>query len=359
MNFAADRRQLLCISILLALSGAPLRAAKPQEMPAGVAAVVNGQPIPEKLVDAFLTNGREELKIDPATEEGKTKLVQLRKHIIDEQIDRLLIAQETERRKIAPAKEQIDKAEQNRIVLLGSEERYEKFLEQNHFSRDDFRRYVLRSELCGAAMTEALRKEIAIADEEIRRHYEAHRQEAEFQRPERVTAAHILLNGRRTLLASEWQLARGLAPGPELEKAVDAEIARRRALAEEIRGKAAAPGADFVALAREFSHDFGTRNQGGSLGTFAKGTHPLALDEVAFQLKSGEIGPVVETEFGFHVLKKIDHRPGGTKTLEEATPQIELYLSRAALARRMREWLAEARGKADVAIRAAASAPSS
>jgi parvulin-like peptidyl-prolyl isomerase len=336
---------------------APKHRTTAKSLPPDAAARVNGEILPERIVAAFLQNGQEELGIDPNTEEGGTKLAQLRKHIIDEQIERLLIAQETVRRKIEPTKEKIDKAEQNIIDARGDEARYAQFLEQNHFSRENYRHYVLRSALCGEAMAATFAADIKISDEEIQKYYEAHKIEPEFQRPERVTAAHILFTTRRGILAEQLKLERGIAPGPELDKAVDAEIERRRKLAEEVRKEASAPGADFGALAQKYSDDFGTRNKGGSLATFAKGTHPLPLDEVAFRLKPGEIGPVVETEFGFHVVKKMEHRPAGTKTLEEATPHIHQRLTRAALAKKMREWLAQAREKASIAIRAASPPP--
>lgn len=130
-----------------------------------------------------------------------------------------------------------------------------------------------------------------------------------------------------------------MAPGEELDRAVDAEIERRRSRAEEIRQEALAPGADFAALAKKYSEDFGTRNEGGSLGTFAKGAHPLAFDEVAFSLQPGEIGPVVKTDFGFHVMQSLDRKPAGPRTLEEMSSEIRRRLLRERQSRELRAWL--------------------
>lgn len=340
----------LLIVLLLAAARSPA-ANRESALPDDAAAVVNGVPIPERIVHAFLQNGQEALRIDPATEVGRNQLAKLRDSIIDEQIERTLIAAETERRGIAPTREQLEEAERRRILGLGGEERYEEFLRQNHLSREDHIQYVIRSALCGEAVKNAFASEIAISDEAVETYYEAHKDEPELQWPERVTVAHILLNGRRGMIAEQLKLEKRMADGPQLEKAIDEEIARRAKLAEEIRARAAEPGGDFAALAAKYSEDFGSRNKGGSLGTSARGMRPIAFDEVAFSLKPGEVGPVVKTEYGYHVIKTMERKPAGPRTLGEAAPQIRGRLLAAEQARRMREWLAIARREARITIR--------
>ena len=61
--------------------------------------------------------------------------------------------------------------------------------------------------------------------------------------------------------------------------------------------------ADFAALAKQYSDDPGGKN-GGDLGTFKKGAMTPAFEDAAFKLKVGEISGVVETSFGFHIIKR-------------------------------------------------------
>jgi len=68
-------------------------------------------------------------------------------------------------------------------------------------------------------------------------------------------------------------------------------------------------GADFETLARRYSDDPGTRDRGGDLGWFRRGMMVQAVDRVAFQLRPGEISNVVESPFGFHIIKAQEVQP--------------------------------------------------
>jgi hypothetical protein len=87
----------------------------------------------------------------------------------------------------------------------------------------------------------------------------------------------------------------------------DDKIARSKdeakKLAEKVLAEAKKEGADFAALAKKHS-DGPTGEKGGDLGTFKKGKMAAEFDEAAFKLKVGEISGVVETKFGFHVIKR-------------------------------------------------------
>lgn len=86
------------------------------------------------------------------------------------------------------------------------------------------------------------------------------------------------------------------------------EITRTRdeaqALAAELRTRAAAPGADFEAIAREASED-GSRDRGGDMGWLGRGRLAPAYEASAFGLPVGSISEPVETEFGFHVIQRV------------------------------------------------------
>lgn len=167
-----QRRALLALSgcLIFGLSLAAATAAKDRtDVPKDAAAVVNGEALPQRIVEAFMLNGQAALGVDPKTEQGREMLAKLRQNIVDEQIDRLLITQETKRRKIAPSKAEIDRAEATTITSMVDEARYRKFLQSNHFSREDYRQYVIGSALAGEAMIAAFGKEISITEEDMRR----------------------------------------------------------------------------------------------------------------------------------------------------------------------------------------------
>jgi peptidyl-prolyl cis-trans isomerase SurA len=98
-----------------------------------------------------------------------------------------------------------------------------------------------------------------------------------------------------------------VAPQPK-PAAIAAAGARAESIRVELRH-----GADFATLARRFSDDPGTRETGGDLGWFRRGTMVPAFERVAFSLKPGQISDVVRTPFGFHIIRVDRVQPAEVK----------------------------------------------
>jgi parvulin-like peptidyl-prolyl isomerase len=109
------------------------------------------------------------------------------------------------------------------------------------------------------------------------------------QKSETIAASHILV---------AWQGARR-APA-KITRTKD----EARAEATRLAAQARAPGADFGALARTNSDDPGSAANGGSLGTFSHDAMTPKFADAAFALAVGQVSGAVETEFGFHVIKR-------------------------------------------------------
>jgi parvulin-like peptidyl-prolyl isomerase len=86
------------------------------------------------------------------------------------------------------------------------------------------------------------------------------------------------------------------------KSATEEDRKKAKEKAESIRKRVAA-GEDFEKLAAEYSDDNSSKTKGGDLGFFPKGRMGADFDKVAFSLKSGELSPVFETPYGFHIVK--------------------------------------------------------
>ena len=82
-------------------------------------------------------------------------------------------------------------------------------------------------------------------------------------------------------------------------------------------------GKDFAALARKYSDDPGSAAKGGELGYFTRGTMVKPFEKAAFSLKPGELSGIVETPFGFHIIKCEGHIDAGLKTLAQVADQVK------------------------------------
>lgn len=167
------------------------------------------------------------------------------------------------------------------IADLAKKAGYEKeadIAEQLQFFKDSF--------LANVYVKREIVDNINISDDDIKAYYKAH--EDELKTPEMVRARHILFRVDANAPEEEKQQA--------LKKAKD--------ILDKIKS-----GEDFSQLASEFSDDTVTKTNGGDLGVFAKGRMVKSFEDAAFALKTGEVSEIVETPFGYHIIKveeKID-----------------------------------------------------
>jgi peptidyl-prolyl cis-trans isomerase D len=132
-------------------------------------------------------------------------------------------------------------------------------------------------------------------DADLQRVYAQHTEA--FRTPERVQARHILLKS------------------PNEDPVVKA---RAEALLKQIRG-----GADFAKLARENSQDTVSAANGGDLGQWiSSGQMVPEFEKAIFSLKPGEIGDLVKTQFGYHIVQTLKHEPAGLRTFAEVKDEL-------------------------------------
>ena len=147
---------------------------------------------------------------------------------------------------------------------------------------------------------ETLQPQMAVDEADIKRYYEEH--QPEFGAPEQRQTAHILIAVA--------------AQAPEADK----QAAKTRA--EQLLQQVKQSPARFAELARQHSQDPGSAANGGDLGMFGRGVMVKPFEDVAFQLKPGEISDLVQSEFGFHIIKLIAVNPSKTLPFEEAKNNI-------------------------------------
>ena len=147
---------------------------------------------------------------------------------------------------------------------------------------------------------DSLQSQMTVEDAEIKKYYDDH--QPEFGTQEQRQAAHILISA-----ASQ---------APEADKQA------AKAKAEQLLQQVKQSPAKFADLAKQHSQDPGSAKNGGDLGMFERGTMVKPFEEAAFQLKPGEISGLVQSDFGFHIIKLTAVKPAKILPFEEAKGNI-------------------------------------
>ncbi len=142
--------------------------------------------------------------------------------------------------------------------------------------------------------------QVKVSDDDVKSYYEQNKQRYTVEEQRR--ASHILVAVKKDASAADKEAARAKA---------DKLLAQLRQ----------SPG-EFDKLAKENSDDPGSAANGGDLGFFGPGMMVKPFEEAAFKLKEGEISGLVESDFGFHIIKLTGIKPGSVKPLEEVKDEI-------------------------------------
>ena len=140
-------------------------------------------------------------------------------------------------------------------------------------------------------------------DEELQRYYR--RNLDQFEIMEKIKAAHILLSVPKN--------------------SDDVTVQKRRDLADNVL-KQLQNGADFTQLAKTYSDDISNAANGGGLGSFGRGVMVREFEDAAFALRPGQLSDVVQTPFGFHIIKVEEYTEPGVKPLVDVIDEVKVGL---------------------------------
>ena len=207
---------------------------------------------------------------------------------------------------IGTIKDQISQQAQAQGMEVGREEAFRQALQQAGLTEEELRAQ-LRDQLPVQKVQERVAGGAEASQEEVERFYEENK-EAQFTTPEQRCARHILFNKDQ------------------------------REQAEEVKGQLQ-NGADFAELAKEFSQDPGSAENGGDLGCLGQGETVPNFEEALFNAEEGEVVGPVETEFGYHVIEVTDVQQQSTQPLGEVEGQIREQLSADIQAEEFSSWI--------------------
>jgi len=218
-------------------------------------------------------------------------------------------------RELAKIKEQVGEQARASGQDLSDQEAYEQALKQNDITEDQLREDI-RENLPIQEVQERVAGDTQPSEEEIQKFYDENKA-AQFTNPAQRCMRHILFNK------------------DQKEKAEEVK--------EQLQD-----GGDFAKLAKEYSQDPGSAEQGGDLGCLGKGETVPEFEKAAFGAEQGEIVGPVETEFGYHLIEVTEVRSEETRSLEDVEPQIRDQLVATKRDEEFQAWIEEQKKERDV-----------
>jgi parvulin-like peptidyl-prolyl isomerase len=247
--------------------------------------------------------------------------------VLDQLVAYHLLAQESRARKLAVADTDVDARLADIRKGFPTEEAFKQGIAAQGMTFEQLKSQAKTSLEVAKVIETEVNSKVAVQDPEVKGFYDQNLER--FKQGDTVHAAHILI---------------GLPQGATAEQKTEA---RTRAAAVLKTVKA---GGDFATLARANSSDQGSAQNGGDLGFFPKGQMTPAFEEAAFKLKPGTVSALVETPFGFHIIKVIERRAPRTATFVEVSGQIKDFLTRGQQEQKLEQFVEQVKAKGKIEI---------
>jgi peptidyl-prolyl cis-trans isomerase C len=250
----------------------------------------------------------------------------IRKKVLDNLVQRELLLQESARLGIKVSDEEVGEQVAQLKSRFSQEEDYSSALKRLKMTEEELKDEFTRRLVVKRMIDQVIAGKVQITSEETKVFYDENPNY--FKAPERVRASHILVK---------------LDP-----KATDAEKAAARKKIEDIQ-KRIQKGEDFGAVAKEMS-DCPSAAKGGDLDYFQRGQMVAPFEEAAFSLKINEVSGIIETQFGYHLIKVVDKKDSGTIPYEEIKGNIESHLRQQKVNEQYAVYVDQLKSKAKVEI---------
>ncbi|KAB7668815.1 peptidylprolyl isomerase [Bacillus sp. B1-b2] len=226
--------------------------------------------------------------------------------VLSTMITNKVVDLEADKAKVEITDKEID-AEMDKVYeQYGGEETFNTLLAQNGLTLDTYKESVIQN----LKVTKILEPSIEITDEEIQTYFDDNK--ASLDTAAQVQASHILVEDEAT--------------AKEVKQKLD-------------------EGGDFAELAKEYSTDTATKDNGGDLGFFSSGQMVEAFETAAFGMEVGAVSDPVQTDYGYHIIKVTDKKEAKEATLEDSKEEIKDTLLQQKIQEQASTWLSEATAK--------------
>jgi peptidyl-prolyl cis-trans isomerase C len=285
--------------VLMLVSAVGFAADK--KAPGDMVAVVNGAIITQGEFDRVL-----DYELRRSAQSGQqipdAQMPKIENSVLDSLIVGELLFQESKKKGIQVKPETVTEQLATVKQRFPSEAEFKKALEENKLTESKIEADIKRDIAIQQLIDKEVDQKVQITDEESKTFYDTNPQL--FQQPERVKASHILIKVD--------------------EGATEEKKAEARKKIQEVQQKVQ-KGEDFAELAKTYSEG-PSAPKGGDLGLFGRGQMVKPFEDVAFRLKPNETSDIVETKFGYHLIKVVEKQPSKKVAYTDVKERIDKHL---------------------------------
>jgi len=228
--------------------------------------------------------------------------------IIDSLIVTRLLEKYAEENNIAVTDEEVNQQVQLIIDTYTSEEDFEKNLKDRGIDKK-FLKNELRSQMLSSKIFDIVTADAVVTEDEVKQYYEDNKNTL-FLVPVKLKASHILA-------MFPWRKDNS----EETQEGREEALSKIEMVEEKFKN-----GGVFEDLARQYSDDENSAANGGDLGYVSKGQMVEEFDKASFALDVGEVSGIVETGYGFHIIKVFDRQEEYIQEFDEVKESINTYL---------------------------------
>jgi peptidyl-prolyl cis-trans isomerase C len=285
---------------------------------------ISGEPITESQVVAEISefSRKKQLPADNPQERN----VNLFKGALENITIKALLKNEALRQNLAADKEKVEQQWQQILKGFSSQADFQKALSTQNLTEAQLRNSIEESMKIQLLLEQTAKGVPLATDADVQKFYDENPKN--FSRQEQVHAAHILL-----------LVDKNSTPEQKAEK---------KKKLEDIRAEIESKSITFADAAVKYSQDSGNAKKGGDLGFFTRGQMVKPFEEAAFGAEPESLSQVVETEFGYHLIRVIEKKPAGTIPLAEAKTDIKRFLDQTSLRKAAQQYVNDLKAKATI-----------
>ena len=251
----------------------------------------------------------------------------VREDVLNQMIDQKLTDQEIARYKITASDKEVDNTIE-RIKKTNSltDEALRQALSKEGITLEEYRKRTKENILRSSLVNREIKSKVVITKEEIKAYYDSHPDLYGFE--EKYRLANVMIKYPES-------------PDPSSRMQTQQKMA---GILQELKA-----GKSIDEVTQTFS-DSTAKVQGGELGTFSLSTLDPKIREALKDLKPGQYSGVIETDFGYQIFRLLDKVKTASKTLEDATAEIENKLYKDIVDQKFSKWLEELRSRSHIKI---------